>query len=287
MWNRFALLACLMTASLHGEKIRIAASDLLADYLRPTLEAYSAENDLSLGFDSIGSLPALDRLRSNEIDMAIIAVPTESEVPRDEFRVYPFAYDVAVIAVNANNPIDEISVGRLGGIYGTSEEYNFTSWADLGLSGWGSRKIKPLSGQEEASISLELFKHTVLTAGGMKPGVVMVKDGEVEAVLEADPASIAIMSRLPNNNTKVKTLMISSTDDAPAYGPTTDNIHFGDYPIRLSFFIVFNPREEERMREIVRVLLDDMVASALEESNIFPLPETVRRKLTIDLDLER
>lgn len=285
MLFRIAFLLLYSTAALQAQEIRIAASDLLADFLKPELEAYGEAQGLSLKIDGIGSLPALDRLRSNEIDMAVIAVPVGNEVPRDEFRVYPFAYDVAVIAVNANNPLNEISIARLGGIYGSSEEYNFNSWADMGLSGWGSRKIKPMAGQEDASISLELFKYSVLEAGGMKPSVVMVKDHEVEAILEADPASIAIMSRLPDSK-KIKTLMVSASDETPAYGPTADNIHFGDYPIRLSFYIIFNPRDEERLRSLLRLFLDDSIASALQTNNVFPLPSTVRRKLTIDLDLE-
>lgn len=285
MLFRIAFLLLYSAAALQAQEIRIAASDLLADFLKPELEAYGEAQGLSLKIDGIGSLPALDRLRSNEIDMAVIAVPVGNEVPRDEFRVYPFAYDVAVIAVNANNPLNEISIARLGGIYGSSEEYNFNSWADMGLSGWGSRKIKPMAGQEDASISLELFKYSVLEAGGMKPSVVMVKDHEVEAILEADPASIAIMSRLPDSK-KIKTLMVSASDETPAYGPTADNIHFGDYPIRLSFYIIFNPRDEERLHSLLRLFLGDSIASALQTNNVFPLPSTVRRKLTIDLDLE-
>jgi DNA-binding transcriptional LysR family regulator len=78
------------------------------------LKVYGAENDTTFVVDSIGSLPALDRLRSDEIDLAIVAVPEGDEVPRDEFNIYPFAYDAAVLVVNESNPIDEISVARSG-----------------------------------------------------------------------------------------------------------------------------------------------------------------------------
>ena len=63
-------------------------------------------------------------------------------MPRDEFNIYPFAYDVAVIVVNDSNPIDEISVAQLRGIFGSNEEFNLNTWGELGLSGWGSRNIK-------------------------------------------------------------------------------------------------------------------------------------------------
>ena len=44
--------------------------------------------------------------------------------------------------VNDSNPIDEISVARLGGIFGSNEELNLNTWGEFGLSGWGSRNIK-------------------------------------------------------------------------------------------------------------------------------------------------
>ena len=79
------LLPLALIATVQAEEIRIAASDLLADYIKVPLKAYGAENGATFFVDSIGSLPALDRLRSDEIDLAIIAVPEGDQVPRDEF----------------------------------------------------------------------------------------------------------------------------------------------------------------------------------------------------------
>ncbi|MFQ3225610.1 MAG: ABC-type phosphate transport system substrate-binding protein [Lentimonas sp.] len=282
----FLFLAAAVVAPVGAEEIRIAASDLLAGFIAEPLQAYGEEHSVEFAIDSIGSLPALDRLRSDEIDLAIIAVPENTEVPRDEFKTYPFAYDVAVVAVNESNPIDEISISRLGGIFGSDEEFNYTSWGDLGLSGWGNRSIKALAGQTEESISLELFKFSVLRGGQLKTTVAEVKDSEVEDLLISDAASIAIMPRLPTSK-KVKALMVSSEADGPAFGPTDDNVHYGDYPIRLAFYIVYNVRDEARIKELHRVLMSDEIADALRENYLFALPDTVRRKLTIDLDLTK
>ena len=281
------LLPLTLIVTAQAEEIRIAASDLLADYIKVPLKAYAAENDSTYVVDSIGSLPALDRLRSGEIDLAIIAVPEGNEVPRDEFSVYPFAYDVAVIAVNATNPIDEISVARLGGIFGSNEELNLNTWGELGLSGMGSRNVKALAGISDESIALELFKYSILKGGFIKPSVSMVKDTEVEDLLRSDTASIAILSRMPENK-NIKVLMVSSESDAyaPAFGPTDDNVHYGDYPIRLAYYIVYNLRDDAKLRPTIRELLNDEVAISLRSKDLIALPETVRRKFLIDLDLE-
>lgn len=280
------LLPLTLIASLQAEEIRIAASDLLADYIKAPLAAYGEANDMTFVIDSIGSLPALDRLRSDEIDLAIIAVPEANEVPREEFSIYPFAYDAAVIVVNESNPIDEISLAHLGGIFGTNEEFSFNTWGDLGLSGWGSRNIKPLAGTSDESIALELFKYSVFKGGAMKPSVAMVKAGEIEDLLRSDAASIAIISRMPKKG-NVKVLMVSQGGkDAPAFGPSDDNVHYGDYPIRLAFYIAYNERDAAKLRSVIRELLDDEVAASLRKNDLLALPDTVRRKLLIDLDLE-
>ncbi len=280
----FFLLAAAVALPASAEEIRIAASDLLADYIEEPLQAYGDEHSIEFKIDSIGSLPALDRLRADEIDLAIIAVTEDTDVPRDEFRIYPFAYDIAVVAVNESNPINEISMSRLGGIFGSDEEFNYTSWGDLGLSGWGNRSIKALAGQTDESISLELFKSSVLRGGQMKTTVAEVKDSEIEGLLMFDAASIAILPRLPKSK-KVKALMISTESDGPAFGPTDDNVHYGDYPIRLAFYAVYNGRDEARVKEVLRALMSDEVANELRENYLVALPDTVRRKLTIDLDL--
>ena len=281
------LLPLSLIVTMQAEEIRIAASDLLADYIKAPLKAYAAENDFTFVVDSIGSLPALDRLRSDEIDLAIIAVPEGDEVPRDEFNVYPFAYDVAVVVVNGSNPIDEISVARLGGIFGSNEELNINTWGELGLSGWGSRNIKALAGTSDESIALELFKYSILKGGLLKPKMSMVKDSEVEDLLRSDTASIAILSRMPENK-NIKVLMVSSDSNtyAPAFGPTDDNVHYGDYPIRLAFYIVHNLRDYAKLRSTIRELLNDEVANSLRTNDLIALPQTVRRKFLIDLDLE-
>lgn len=280
-------LSLVLTATAQAEEIRIAASDLLADYIKAPLKAYGAENDATFVVDSIGSLPALDRLRSDEIDLAIIAVPEGDQVPRDEFSIYAFAYDAAVLVVNESNPIDEISVARLGGIFGSNEELNLNTWGELGLSGWGSRNIKALAGTSDASIALELFKYSIFKGGVMKPSVSMVKDTEIEDLLRSDAASIAILSRMPENR-QIKVLMVSSGGDtyAPAFGPTDDNVHYGDYPIRLAFYIVYNLRDDAKLRPVIRELLDDEVAASLRANHLIALPDTVRRKFLIELDLE-
>lgn len=278
--------ALLGAVSLQADRvIRLAASDLLADAVREPLQQLAGEHSFELRIEAIGSLPAIDGLYADELDLAIIAVPQGKEVPRQAFSIQPFAYDAAVIIVNERNPMDEISLNSLGGIYGTDEELNFNSWGDLGLSGWGNRNIKPLAGVPSESIALELFRHTVLSRATMKTNVSMVQSTEIESMVAGDPASIGVLANPPVDD-RVKVLMVAAHADAPGFGPTKENIHFGDYPIRLPFYIAFKPGEAAKVGPVLRALLTDQVAAALEANAFFPLPETVRKQFLIDFDFE-
>jgi len=281
------LFSLLCATASYADEIRMAASDLLAEFIAPTLTAYAKENNIDLKLEGIGSLPAMDRLRSDEIDLAIVAIPEGDEAPRDEFDVYPFAYDAAVVAVNNRNPMDEISIPRLGGIFGSNEEFNFNTWGELGLSGWGTRNIKPLAGPAEESISLELFRYSVFAGGAMKPSVSVVRDNEIQEMLAGNITAIGVLSYLPENK-NLKVLMISdgAGPNSTAYGPTAENIQRGDYPIRLAFYIVYNPRDEAKIKPVLRALFDEEIAKVLNQNNLFALPDTVRSQLLVDLNFQ-
>lgn len=269
-----------------ANEIRFTASDLLSEYVEPLINQYSESRDQPIDFDGLGTLPALDRLRADEIDIAIIAIPDDQAVPNDEFLIYPFAYAVAVVLLNEGNPNNEFTLAELSGIFGTSAEEKLNSWGDLGLSGWGNRSFKPMAVQSEYGIALELFKHITFKGGGMKSSVSLVRDDEIEALLTADAATLGIHSKLPASRF-LKAAMVAESAEKPAYGPSPDNIHFGDYPIRLPFYIAFNRRDEARVDWILRVLFSDEMAKQLESNGLVALPTTVRRKLLIDLDLEK
>lgn len=270
-----------------ADEIRMAASDLLAEFINPELKAFAEERNVNLTVESIGSLPALDRLRSDEIDLAIIAVPEGAEIPRDQYSIYPFCYDTAIVVVNATNPIDEISISRLGGIFGANEEFNFNTWGELGLSSWGSRDIKPMVGIAEGSISLELFRYTIFTGGALKPSVTVLRETEIEEAVAGNITSIAILSSLPKDS-DLKVLMISEQEgvDSPAFGPSADNIHLRDYPLRLSFYIAFNPRDQDKVKKLLRFLLGSEIAEALNKNQLVALPDAVRDQLVLDLNFE-
>lgn len=285
--NVISFLALALLASVSkGEELRIAVSDLLGDFMEAPLETLAEENSFEIEFSKQGSLPAMERLASDELDIAVIAVPDGHTMPDSRYVTYPLAYDIAVLLLNENNPLAELSLESLRGVFGANERNDFNSWDDLGLSGWTGRNIKALAAESDYSISNELFKHIVLNENSLKSSVAITGIDEASKLITSDVTSIGLFSRNIESS-RVKTLMVSVSDDSPAYGPSVDNIHYGDYPLRLPFYIVFESSNKERVRLILSYLLGVNCSKLITENGFYTLPETVRTQYSFELNMQR
>lgn len=272
------------SANANESEVRIAVSDLLANAIADPLVALAEERSINLSVDAIGSLPAIDYLHSGKIDLAIVVASETVDLPGGDFQTCPFAFDIALVVVNEANPITEISLSSLNAIFSVNNDVDFNTWGDLKIQSLGNRAIKPLAGQNDATISLELFKFIVLDGEQMKVTVSEVKASEAEKLIAYDTASIGILPYVPENE-KVKVLMISTDPDSPAFGPTNDNVYYGDYPIRLPFQILYNKNDLGKLKDTLRLLLSNEMADVLLANNLYVTPVAARRKLMLDLNL--
>ena len=279
-----SFLAIITSITANADAIRIAVSDVIVGHVPETIQTLAEDKAVEISVVSVGSLPAIEYLRSDEISLAVIATPEGSELPDDTFKTFNFAYSTAVVVVAEANPASEVSFDDLRGIFGSDSDLNADTWDALGIKGLGGRSIKPLVQQDDANISTELFRYTVLQGEAMKLTVNEVISSEIEEMLVENIAAVAVLPYLPDNE-KVKALTISLDSEGPAFGPTNDNIYYGDYPIRLPFRIVYKKDRESALLETLRILLSDEVTEALRESHLFVPPDTIRMNFIKSLTL--
>jgi ABC-type phosphate transport system substrate-binding protein len=133
------LLSLLAVSSLalvaHADKIEVVGSDLLDGAVVKPLEAFAESKHLEVGIDLFGSIPAMSQLRNDEAQLAFVARPDDGKFELEGYKIIPFAYQVAVIVVNDNNPLSELSLKQLGGVFGASSEQYYGRWGELGLAG--------------------------------------------------------------------------------------------------------------------------------------------------------
>ncbi len=262
--------------------VRVAVSDLLVDSLRPVMEAHADAEAMNLEITGIGSLPALDMLRAQEIDLAVIARPLTARALEDTLRQIPLGHEVAVVVANRGNPLNDLSVRQLAGIFGAREELNLTQWRSVGVADLGSRSFSLGAVEEAQSMSLQIFLHTALASQTLRSSVLIRPLREFEASIASDTAAIGISNRLPSNN-QLKVIAVSKASGEPAFSPNSENTYFEDYPLRMPYLIVFQDRVAERVAPVVRVLLSERAADALEARAVLPLPANVRQSLSLEI----
>ena len=260
----FGLLGTFSLASIcGGAELRVSVSDLMADSLEEQLTDLANQNSIEMTFSKEGSLPALERLASDESDIVVIAIPEGHSMPdAARYATYPLAHDIAVIVVNEDNPIGEVSLAQLGGIFGNNETFDYKTWGELGLSGWTGRGIKAIAAESASSISNEIFKYTALSSNTFKSAVNLVDVASAQKAISADVSCIGLVSRKTDSR-RTKTLMISAGDGLPAYGPSVDNVHYGDYPLRLPFYGVFVIATNDRVKPRLSYLLRENCSQVL------------------------
>lgn len=280
------LLLFLTAVTASATELRIAISDLILGDVLKTIQNLAEDRAIEVSVVSVGSITAVDSLRSDEVQLAILASPENADDAMqldDTYEIITVAYSSAIIAVNQANPINELSFGELRGIFGSDPDLNVETWGSLGVSSLADRSIKPLISQNEMGVSTELFRHLVLAHAAMKLTVNELTDVEIEKMLVDNVTVVAVLSHLPKTG-KVKALMVSKDSQSPAFGPKDDNIYFGDYPIRLPLQIAYKKDSEAELIPLLRILLSDEVTEALRESYLYVLPDGIRASFIERLD---
>ena len=271
----------------YAEAIRIGGSDLLEEVLSDECRAFSHENG-GVECDFSGSRMAVQALQSHTLDMGIVALPDATYVPDDaELRRLPFAYQVPVIVVHQSNPIEKLSLDQLADVLVEEVETQMPHWGDLGLSGrwgWGLREIRLFAVSNLSTAAFQLLRYTVLKNAAITHNLTILPDAEsLYAQLLGDTLALGILPG-PPRQPKVKVLSIATDTDSYAFDPSESNVFYGDYPLRLPFYLVFQAKAQPRLKALLIRLLSPEITERLREHDFVPLPEGIRQELILTLD---
>ncbi len=265
--------------------VRVASSDLFSTSAIDAIQASMSAAGVEAEVTRMGSMLALEALRKGEIDAAIVALPGGG-LSGDQSEGIPVAYQVVTVVVQDANPLRSLSMEQLGQLF--AEGGGIDDWGRLGGTGtWASRRITTHALRQSDGIGLELFKHRVL---GQRPMRSNVRFGSSrEAVMNSiseDPSAVGVLSGTPSGN-RLRALFISSETGGQAYSPTPDNVMFGDYPLRLSFYLLTAEAiSEEAERAVKQAVFGDAFAEAIQAEGLMPPPERERRDRLMEAELQ-
>lgn len=281
------LLSVLAGSLLHSAPVRIVGSDLLSPALDRGLAAYADRDDLEIEVKLEGSGVGLDRLRNNQADLALLVFPPQGKPPSDEFATLPVAYFTAVLAARNSIPVSQLTFAQIGGIYGDAEQSNHRRWGDVGASGpWAGRGILATGISRQGSLAFDLLRAEVLKTNRLKPTVVQLDSAEqLIARIRGEEGGIAVLPLPPPEDSGLKVLLVSRTDQAVAYPPTSDNLHNGDYPLRMPVYLVFRKSDAARLNQTLRFLLGESALPLWTQAGAIPAPIQARNQFIFDIEV--
>lgn len=272
--------------SLRAEALRVAGSDLLAGPFQKDLETFAERNDLQVAFDLKGSRLGLEALQKGRADFALLVFGAQDPRPGPEYSSAVIGYFASVVVVPSSVSLTQISYAQLAGVFGASEVSTYRRWSEIGVLGeWAQRSISAMALRRSTGLSLDLFRYSVLQKPELKPTVSLLDSvDEAYARLRGEEGGIAILPSAPPENLGLKVLLVAKGSGDVAYPPTAENLHTGDYPLRLAVHVVFRKGEAGRFVPLLRHMLADETAPVFAAAGVTPLPVQARNQLVFDLE---
>lgn len=280
------LVLCVVAHAVRAE-VRVVGSDLLGAKFSEAVTTYSKRNDMGVRLALEGSRAGLEQLRAGTADLGLMVFSPGEKPPEAPFAVLPVAYHTAVVVVPASVPVTQITFGQLNAIYGDDAQAGVRRWNDLGVAGeWANRNILPNIPGAGGGITFDLFRYTVLTAPSLRPTVgVQANLADTMTRIRGDEGGMAVMPMLPENQPRLKMLLVARGAQDVAFGPTPENLHSGDYPIRLPVYLVFRKGDAKRLQGVLRYLLSEEAVPVWESAHLVPLPIQARNQQIFDLEV--
>jgi phosphate transport system substrate-binding protein len=266
-------------AGLPVQALTISGSDLFGGQLEKTLSAELAAAGLDVSIEFDGSLLGLRDLEAGTVDASLLAIP-DASVGESPLRKFPIGYQIVAFAVHSSNPVTQVTYQQLSDLF--KEGGALSKWSDLTSDpAWTDRNISLLASRRGNAITLELFNAMVMKGASYKVDLrFLTGDNQslINAVIE-DPSAIVLTPAVQVQGS-VKFLAVRGNEGGQAYTPSRDNVFFGDYPLRLPFYLVVaDSMDEATLGTLLNVLYSDAITAALAKVDCLPVPEPEQRAL--------
>jgi len=276
----------LVTAAAQAAELRVVGSDLLGLDFSKELYAFAGRADLRLALALDGSRPGLDELKAGRADLGLLVFAPGEEAGAVAFERRTIAYHRVVILVPAAAPLEQLTLDQLGGIFGVGGPHDLSRWGELGPGpAWAASPITPRAPTAGAGLVAEYFRHAVLRDRAFKTNVVRYDQAsELAAIFDGESRAIAFAAGLPSGATTAKLVALAARSGEPAFLPTLENVHSGDYPLGLPLALVFRRESAKVLLPLLRFLVSDEAAPLFERAELAPLPPAIRRQQRLALE---
>jgi phosphate transport system substrate-binding protein len=212
-------------------------SDTLVNVAQAWAEAYGEINpNLAIAVTGGGSGTGIAALINGAVDIANSSRPmrdSEIELARNNGQEpveHVVGFDALAVFLHHDNPLSEISIPQLAGIYG--ENGTITSWSQLGVTvpGCSSDEIIRVSRQNNSG-TFAYFRDAVLADGDFKLGSRDMHGSKDVVDLVASTACAIGYSGFAYANDEVKMPCITTAEGENCVAPSVASALDGSYPV--------------------------------------------------------
>lgn len=267
-------------------EIRVVGSDLLGPDFARAVALFSQQNDVAVKLDLRGTRPGAEELSAKRADLGLFLLPAGENPPADALTSRVIAYQVAAVVVSAASPLKQVTIPQLRGIFSGSSGEAFTRWGELNLIGaWTSRPIALRALAPSAGLAFPLFQQVILAGAAARPALEFAATPEaVIQRLQATDNSIGVIGLPAGELPGLRVLSLAASPSDPAFGPTPEQVHRGNYPLRLPLQVTFRREAAAELQLLLKFLLSDEAAAALAPAFFLPLPPGARNQLVFELE---
>lgn len=218
------------------------------------------------------------KMKSSEIDKF-----------QDKYGFKPSYIRVAVdgiaVYVNKDNPVKELTITQLDGIFSKTYKRggsNIDIWGKADVKGPWAEKPISVYGRNSASGTYGFFKDEVLKKGDYKdtvkeqPGSASVVQGITEDRYGIGYSGIGYVT------SGVKTIPVSKKEGREAIQPTPQNIANGKYPISRYLYIYFSKTPNQALdpmtKEFLRFALSKRGQEIVKKDGFIPISAKVAKE---------
>jgi phosphate transport system substrate-binding protein len=269
-------LATGMVTSAWAGNITVKGSDTLLILAQKWAEVYMGQHpDVKIQVSGGGSGIGFAALQNQTTDLCDASRKAKSaEIANciKAFGARPTEYKVALdglsVYVNAENPIKELTVDQIGGIF-TGKIKN---WKEVG----GPDAPITIYSRENSSGSYEFFKEHIL------------KGQDFAASAQTMPGTAAILQAVSKDNNGIgyggaaygagaKHLSVKKDDASQAIEPTEKNVENQTYPIWRYLYVYVNPAlNKGEINAYLDWIRSDDGQKTVEDVGYYPLPKNLR-----------
>jgi phosphate transport system substrate-binding protein len=246
------------------ERVVIKRSTTVLPIIQKAVEAYRKDNPVSISVDGSGSGNGIKAVIDGSCDIAsssremkgeeIASAQAKGVTPRE----IAVAYDMIVPVVHPDNPVRNLSLKQLKGIY----EGSITNWKEVG----GRDEAIVVISRDTSSGTYEVWESMVMKKADVgKKVLLQASSGAVSAAVSTNSKAIGYVG-FGYLNKNLAPLTVDGVEG------TIENGKSGKYPISRKLYIIVNDqRLSPEAEKFVNFILGEAGQKLVEEAGFIPL----------------